>query len=108
MRHPRGRRWLNFSTPVEILSTHDCAEVRPLLETIERRVQAEGLWAAGFVSYGAAPAFDAALPGEAEGSFPKLWFALFSSCRITRELRPVPLKKMCCCIMKRVRLLKQR
>ncbi len=49
----------------------------PALNRIEERVEREGLQAAGFVSYEAAPAFDEALKVHPDGDFPLLWFGLF-------------------------------
>jgi len=55
------------------------AEVRPCLAEVARRVEADGLWAVGFVAYEAAPAFDAALAArepDPEAGLPLAWFAL--------------------------------
>jgi para-aminobenzoate synthetase/4-amino-4-deoxychorismate lyase len=55
---------------------HTPDEVMPLLEAVER-ANGEGLWAAGYVSYEAAPAFDSALVTSSPGELPLAWFALF-------------------------------
>jgi para-aminobenzoate synthetase/4-amino-4-deoxychorismate lyase len=71
-------RWLHFRNPECICSTSALDEVLPLLATIERRVEEKGLWAAGFLAYEAAPAFDAALPvRQPSPDFPLLWFGLY-------------------------------
>ncbi|MEI7850450.1 MAG: aminodeoxychorismate synthase component I [Kiritimatiellales bacterium] len=52
-----GNDWLRFSDPVEVLTARTADEVFQCLEKIE----SSGLWAAGFISYEAAGAFDDAL-----------------------------------------------
>jgi len=47
------------------------------LERVEYLVESQGLHAAGFVSYEAAPAFDRALAVREAPGFPLLWFGLF-------------------------------
>lgn len=74
----KAHRWLYFRQPEAIYQTADRDEVLPLLETVEARVEAERRWAAGFLAYEAAPAFDHVLrvrPPEA--AFPLLWFGLY-------------------------------
>jgi para-aminobenzoate synthetase/4-amino-4-deoxychorismate lyase len=44
---------------------------------IEEATQRDGLYAAGFISYEAAPAFDPSLSVKDDGKFPMLWFGLF-------------------------------
>jgi len=70
--------WLNFSEPTEILAAYRVDDVLPLLRRIESQVANRGLYAAGFISYEAAPAFDSALRVRLpEPPFPLLWFGLF-------------------------------
>lgn len=84
-----GRReWRAFEEPLEILQAHTAEEVMPLLEAIER-ANGEGLWAAGFVSYEAAPAFDRAYVTSSAGELPLAWFALFPEWR-SLDLEPHP------------------
>lgn len=70
-------RWLHFSSPRELLRADRLEEVRPLLERADRLVNREGLYAAGFLSYDAAPAFDDALQARRKEGFPLLWFGLY-------------------------------
>lgn len=70
--------WLRFSSPLAVISAHHIKDVLPALRTIEARVNAEGLWAAGFVSYDAAPAFDSSLAAR-RGDVPLVWFGLFDA-----------------------------
>ena len=73
-----GRRAF-FTNPVEIITAHAHAEVRPALRRVERAV-AEGLYAVGFVAYEAAPAFDRAFAVKQHSTeLPLLWFGLFES-----------------------------
>jgi para-aminobenzoate synthetase/4-amino-4-deoxychorismate lyase len=68
-----GNGWLRFSEPVEVLTARTRDEVFQCLEKIET----SGLWAAGFISYEAAGAFDAALKTHAPSGPPLLQFGLF-------------------------------
>jgi para-aminobenzoate synthetase/4-amino-4-deoxychorismate lyase len=70
------REWRVFEKPLDILQAHTPDEVMPLLEAVER-ANGEGLWAAGYVSYEAAPAFDSAFVTSSPGELPLAWFALF-------------------------------
>ncbi len=76
--HQAGQ-WLRFSHPVEEIEIHHLGEVLPALQKIEQRVDQEGLYAAGFVSYEAASAFDEALQTYPATDFPLLRFGLFAS-----------------------------
>lgn len=68
-----GNGWLRFSEPVEVLTARTPEEVSECLKKIET----SGLWAAGFISYEAATAFDSALKTHAPGGLPFLQFGLF-------------------------------
>ena len=70
-----GGEWLRFENPVEVLTARTPDEVFQCLEKME----GSGLWAAGFVSYEAAGAFDAALSTHEETALPLLQFGLFQS-----------------------------
>ena len=51
----------------------------PILQEIEARVESENLYAVGYLSYEAAPAFDPALVVRpADPVFPLLWFGLYA------------------------------
>ncbi|MGB3562351.1 MAG: aminodeoxychorismate synthase component I [Thermoanaerobaculia bacterium] len=84
-----GRReWRAFEEPLEILQARTAEEVTPLLEAVAR-ANGEGLWAAGFVSYEAALAFDSAFVTSPPGELPLAWFALFQEWR-SFDLEPQP------------------
>ncbi len=77
LRDEADRKWLEFSSPCRIMTTHRIDDVIPLVRQIEESVRQEGLYAAGFISYEAAPAFDPSLPAKVDDEFPFLWFELF-------------------------------
>ena len=85
-------RWLHFRRPEQIYSTARPDEILPLLATIERRVEEERLFAAGFLAYEAAPAFDPTLPVRPPApDFPLLWFGLYAEpATVALEPAPVP------------------
>ncbi|PKO14953.1 MAG: aminodeoxychorismate synthase, component I [Chloroflexi bacterium HGW-Chloroflexi-10] len=80
--------WLVFSRPCQTWRINRLEDVLPALEDIEKQVTRKNAYAAGFVSYEAAPAFDPNLEVYAPGSFPLLWFGLFDAPEIRRELPP--------------------
>ncbi|MFA6243060.1 MAG: aminodeoxychorismate synthase component I [Candidatus Hydrogenedentales bacterium] len=65
-----------YRNPRDIVEAHSIGEVIPALRRVERAVVG-GLHAAGFLTYEAAPAFDAALKCHEASGLPLLWFALF-------------------------------
>lgn len=69
--------WLEFIAPVEVVSTNRVEDIPAALRHIEDRISRDRLWAAGFLSYEAAPAFDKRLITHADSSFPKLWFGIY-------------------------------
>ncbi|MCX6905835.1 MAG: chorismate-binding protein [Verrucomicrobia bacterium] len=77
VRDPPRKRWLLFRNPRRILSALTIPEVLPQLARIENAVDHDGCWAAGFVAYDAAPAFDPALTVKSDGAFPLLWFGMY-------------------------------
>ncbi len=79
---PEWGDWVQFQDPLDILGTHRIDEVVNVLTEVERRVRSDGLYAAGFVSYEAASAFDPALSTALPGRLPLLCFGLFE--------RPLP------------------
>ncbi len=85
------KTWLRFEQPVEVLSARSPKDVLPTLQNINRAIQTEGLWAAGFLGYEAASAFDPALAVHPGGELPLLWFGLFRQpemIKLTRESEP--------------------
>ena len=69
--------WWQFQDAREIIVIDRVENVRPVLRQIEERVNGEGLWAAGFISYEAGPAFDPAIRARTPGAWPLLWMGLY-------------------------------
>ncbi len=69
--------WLSFDEPIQLIQAGRTEEVLPALHLVEEGVRREGLYAAGFLSYEAAPAFDPAFETRPPGDFPLLWFGLY-------------------------------
>jgi para-aminobenzoate synthetase/4-amino-4-deoxychorismate lyase len=72
-----SNEWLYFSDPHKVLQTANVDEVRETLQEVEDLVNINGWYAAGFVNYEAAPAFDNALHVLDSESFPLIWFGLY-------------------------------
>lgn len=77
IRDPEAGRWLRFAKPRLVLQTANPPDVMPLLVEAERLVRQQGLYAAGWISYEAAPAFDSAFRTHAATAFPLACFGLF-------------------------------
>ena len=84
--------WLHFRNPRQIISAHRIEDVIPALNLIEKTVNKQGFYAAGFIAYEAAPAFDPALVVNRNGSFPLIWFGIYSQ---PEQLRLPPVRKCC-------------
>jgi len=87
LRDPDKQKWLHFQHPQRIFTTQNRDEVVPLLRQVEAAVNRTGQYAAGFLSYEAAPAFDPILPAKGTAGFPLLWFTLFDA---VEELDTLP------------------
>lgn len=70
--------WLRFGAPEAVLEAATPGDVPEVLKEVARGVESRGLWACGFLSYEAAPAFDAALDVRRDPEFPAAWFGLFA------------------------------
>ncbi len=77
MRDAANDKWLEFTAPCRIITTCRIDDVLPLIRRMEEAVTQNKLYAAGFISYESAPAFDSALSVKDDGDFPLLWFGLF-------------------------------
>lgn len=67
---------LLFHNAEEIIIARRVEEVKPCLEKVQSFVEA-GFYAAGFLSYEAAPAFDPAFVVNQDYKMPLLWFGIF-------------------------------
>jgi para-aminobenzoate synthetase / 4-amino-4-deoxychorismate lyase len=79
LRDAASGRWLQFIRPRQVVTARNLAEVAPGLSRVEKAVAQNGLYAAGFVAYEAAPAFDDKLVVHNDGEFPLLWFGLYEN-----------------------------
>ncbi len=86
---PETGHWLQFTCPHTVMQAATLSDVLPLLAEVERRVECDGLYAAGWISYEAAPAFDAVLRTCTATAFPLACFGLFSSPTLLTTL-PTP------------------
>ena len=77
LRDAAGGRWLRFTRRRQLVMARTLADVAAALHRVEEAVTRDGLYAAGFVSYEAAPAFDPSLVVKHDVRFPLLWFGLY-------------------------------
>ena len=78
VRDESAGQWLRFRKPKTVIAAYRRSEVIARLEEVEQRVEREGCWAAGYIAYEAAPAFDSALKVRKQrSSLPLVWFGLF-------------------------------
>jgi len=68
--------WGIFSNPYKIIQTSDVSEVPALIDEIDKLVSL-GDYAAGFMTYEAAPAFDEAHTVHSNNAGTLLWFAIY-------------------------------
>ncbi len=78
LRDARERQWLGFESPRDVITALRLEDVGAALERVDAAV-ARGAWAAGFVTYEAAPAFDSALETHAAGPLPLVMFGIFDA-----------------------------
>lgn len=86
--------WLYFSEPRYITIAEKLEDVLPALHEIERLIKASNQYAAGFLSYEAASAFDPALQTKPGSEFPYLWFGLYPKPRRMSLPRPTQSKEI--------------
>jgi para-aminobenzoate synthetase/4-amino-4-deoxychorismate lyase len=86
-------RWLSFTNPVEVVSAAHPGDIQPALARVERLVQQQGLWAAGFLAYESAPAFDPAMQTHTGGGMPLLWFGLYANPTPAHLPDPAPIPR---------------
>ena len=83
---PDSQEWLYFHHPEHVLTAYRTEDLPDLLSEIEREVNLRNRFAAGFLSYDAAPAFDPALQVKStvQENLPLSWFGIY------RELSRLP------------------
>lgn len=82
VRDPVQNCWMHFRQPQATVSAGRVEDVLPALYELQERLEGRDLYAAGFVAYEAAPAFDPALKAKPPGSFPLLWFGIYDPPRL--------------------------
>lgn len=91
-------QWALFSQPQRIITALKLDEIIPALHEIEKLVKNNNWYAAGFLSYESASAFDKALittrpsTDPAQNGFPLLWFGLYPAPRIITLPKPDSVK----------------
>ena len=71
--------WLSFRDPLEVITARAPGDVISALQRLDQAVQSDNIFAAGWICYEAAPAFDPALRVRGPGKVPLLCFGLFPS-----------------------------
>lgn len=77
LRDASAAQWLLFTEPVDVLTASRIEDVSSVFDAVEERVSRDALFAAGFVCYEAAPAFDASFATRAPGRLPLAAFGLY-------------------------------
>ncbi|MUK88313.1 aminodeoxychorismate synthase component I [Ornithinibacillus sp. L9] len=67
---------LLFKEPIDIIVANNIDEVIPTLQNVQAAVH-KGYYAAGYLSYEAAPAFEQAFQVNSDAKMPLLWFGIF-------------------------------
>lgn len=81
---------ISFTNPIKILQTNELTAIPELMQQLEDFI-AKGYFAAGYISYEAAPAFDKKMVVNKQPSMPLIWFGLFpeaTSPRLTPPSEP--------------------
>ncbi len=96
---PFGAVWLLFQNPIAELVATEFDEVKTVLESVEQ-ANSRGMYAAGFVSYDASPAFDPAMQCKRDSDFhlaqffiyeqPPTWFKQFIAPECDQEINWKP------------------
>lgn len=68
---------LTFCNPQKIIIANTIEEILPSFQLIEEAIQ-QGYYAAGYLSYESAPAFDSAYKVKEDYNMPLLWFGIFA------------------------------
>lgn len=85
LHNPSTWEWLLFKEPLRILAAHRIDQVQPLLWQLNQEIEKSGRFAAGFLTYEAAPAFDPAFKVVSGGRLPLAWFGLFPAPEIVER-----------------------
>jgi para-aminobenzoate synthetase/4-amino-4-deoxychorismate lyase len=72
--------WRLFEDPIAVIQTDSVERVPECLDAVQTHT-ARGCYAAGFVSYDAAPAMDSAFKAHRSSDFPLVWFGIYRDYR---------------------------
>ncbi|MGM1034896.1 MAG: aminodeoxychorismate synthase component I [Bacillota bacterium] len=70
------RRPLYFANPKKVITAHSIEDVLPQFQKVQEAIE-QGNYAAGYVSYEAAPAFEQSFKVKDGAKMPLLWFGIF-------------------------------
>ena len=73
-----SQTWWLFENLINLYETHHHEEIIPLLSKVEKDTLLKKHYAAGFISFDAASAFDVSLDIQRSSDFPLLWFGIYS------------------------------
>ncbi|HLQ71810.1 MAG TPA: aminodeoxychorismate synthase component I [Bacillota bacterium] len=82
--HQGRKKPLIFKKPHDIIAANTIEEVLPCLEKVQVAID-KGFYAAGYISYEAAPAFDNAFNVHNHGNMPLMWFGIFEEPIVEKE-----------------------
>ena len=71
--------WQHFTDPFHVITAWRPDEVKTALQEVETAVNAQQFYAAGFMTYEAAAAYDLAVHSPTTNDLPLLWFGLYES-----------------------------
>ncbi|MDM5327146.1 aminodeoxychorismate synthase component I [Neobacillus sp. CF12] len=69
---------ITFQNPVSVITAHKIEDVLPSFQLVQEAVD-KGYYAAGFLSYESAPAFDPSFKVKSGSAYPLLWFGIFKN-----------------------------
>lgn len=78
-------KWLWFDQPLDVFSSDRPDTVLSILRETEQVTRNQNKFAAGFISYEAAPAFDPDLSVKKSTGFPLIWFGIFEAPKIVDQ-----------------------
>jgi para-aminobenzoate synthetase / 4-amino-4-deoxychorismate lyase len=92
---PEKGQWLQFLHPRTVLTAANLTDILPLLAEVERILNRGGLYAAGWIGYEAAGAFDPAFRVHTATVFPLACFGIFAPPTILKSLPTVAGESSC-------------
>lgn len=77
-----------FVKPINIIQTHEICDVTACLAEIEQATRL-GYYAAGYIAYEAAPAFDEQVDVRPKNAMPILWFGIYETPILDEDPKPI-------------------